>query len=312
MNSTGKWIIKFILALVFGLVFFLVGIYVSKGGQRYVAKSQVIVLAKDSKSAQNLSFILNNISQIPKSLAFFEKITAESGEIENIWENLAPSKKKNAWSKISRVKMVPDTSMLEITNLGSNLIQARLINQEIIKGLKNDTAGLYNPQNEVEIRTIGDIEIRNLPNYKPIVFGLAAFVIFWIFSLIFDKISKDRAVSFRLQSAVRKKISEDLSEYSEHKDKGVSFEVKLPASTARLDSSRLAKPASPAPIRPVTTVSEKKGAAPANLPIGTLEIPEYKDIKAEISEAEFGKTKGGEPSEDEVKKRLNALIKGEL
>jgi hypothetical protein len=277
----------FVLALVLSVTFFLVFL----GNFRYYrTQIAIIYIPKSEAFATHTPYVMENLVRLPKMLAFYEKMTRDNSNISDQFAGKPQDEKKELWNQMLKVEKDDGSSIVKIEVTSRDKESSLILAKQTARTLFDTTSFYYNIKTDANLRVADEpITLAIIKNWfwlvlASVIFGLVGS---YLLQLISAKISFD-ASSFK---NLRRPdiLTEDIldEEYMPEIDKETIREMEKKAQAW-----------------------VKQSHAPSNLPIAQVGEPEVEmeipEIKDEVRQ-DFG-----EPTEEELKKRLNQLLRGEL
>lgn len=339
----------FVAGLILSATFFLLLLGSFK---TYRSEISVMVSAKSQLAAEQQPVIISNMLELPTTLAFYDRLLKLNPDVRDVAEGLSSKQRKADWNEMLSVEQASfDASVIKIaitTNRQSDSVQ---LASKTVRTLFDTTAFYYDVKKDLDLRIVdGPItRVQVLGWYWLLAvsallgFAVAIMLNFVFFSdkKILGKKSKFFGKNFFLE--LKKKpatlIENELESLNklyqseqEQAEKPFVFKKELEnvAATEAQDEKfqeikKITKELEPSkypnfPEMPVRRHGQ--ASAPDNLPIGDdtfLFQPEVEPTKA-VAEAEedlpvaeeIKKDIKAEPTEEELKKRLNSLLRGEL
>lgn len=301
------------LAVLAATIFFIVLI---NANRTYKSEVDVIIIPKSEAISKNINQIANDVREIPKTLSFYNRILSENEDIVDEAQELPDYKRKSFWESKIRTEKVDDSSMVKIIVFDGDQERAEDLSEQSGLEIANAMSQYYDIKTEMEIR-IAD---------GPIVgYGLGENVFILILKAVLEGIAASLLVFFINE------ILKALGLGSESKGKefaavsrsffGAGIKTKVEPLSFDKKPAGLEKIKSEIKIVPeeksISSKLEKKSSAPENLPIGDFSGFADKEIQAkEIKEEEKAEAEKEpiirEATPEEVKERLNKLLKGDL
>lgn len=299
------------LAVLAAMVFFIVLINTSR---TYKSEVDVIIIPKSEAISKNINQIANDAREIPKTLSFYNQILSENEDIVDEVQELPDYKRKSFWESKIRTKKVDDSSMVKIIVFDGDQERAEDLSYQAGLEIANVMSRYYDIKTEMEIRIAdGPIVGYGLGENvfiiisKAVLGGIvASLLVFFINGILKVLGLESKSKGKEFAAASRNFFGAGIKTI-----KPISFDKK-PAG--------LEKKQPEAEIHPKEKElpdMAKKASAPENLPIGDLSGFENKEIKSgEIKEEEKAEAEKEpiirEATPEEVKERLNKLLKGDL
>lgn len=293
--------------------------------QSIVYRSEMILLVipKNEKIAVASEEIAGNLNEMVGTLFFYEKLLRDNPSIEDEWADFSKDKKKKLWNeKIKAFHQAGSTTfVVEITD--ENQAQSNFLAKQSIGSLFNLAGRYYNIKTDIDLRILeGPITRMILRGWYWIVLaGILVGAFFsWLVQLFFLFIERLFYTKSKLKfSSIKfpkiKKTSGGKKEDLE----------KLIENYLEKDSAFFA---------PKIKTKLRKSNPPMNLPIASaikerdiqeeeddvqatqreIEIPAVKEEQIGLEQIKKENTNEvvPEPTEDEFKRRLNQLLRGDL
>jgi capsular polysaccharide biosynthesis protein len=281
----------------------------------YRSEVSVILIPKSEKAALDSEHIIQNLKFFPTELSFYDKLIRDNSDIEDIYSGLSDNKRKELWNNSLHAKREKNSSIIEISVTRNNQEDAENISQAAAFTLFNTASFYYNIKDDVDFRIIdGPIVHSSVGNWPLLIalsllMGIVASFIVNLFSYHLSYYFLRRKERIKFQSEM--KVFEKKPEFEQPMKKEA---VKIPELETPLDKT-----------------FEKKSSAPENLPFVDEDYFQNNIIKANgfsIEESEVEEESipekitedqpvpaadfHREPTEEELKKRLNQLLRGEL
>ncbi len=278
----------------------------------YQSQTEILVIFKSEKSAQNADIILENLTILPGSLSFYDRvIRAEEDAKNEAVSELPDYKRKKYWNEIIEIKRAGKSSVLQFIAKNDDAYTAEILSTQAVKSLISVIGAYYDIRNDIDIRIIeGPITKSSFSGsyiYTFIRSLLAGFFLAFIlhyFLFLFAKNQPKEKSKIKLTwtyketpKSTEKKQNDTPARNASHSDAG--GEIK------KVTKSDIVK-------GEYIPIFGKKVAAPDNLPIAE-DIPAFEQTKEEVTEVKTEKTPlVHEATAEEVKERLNKLLSGKI
>jgi len=350
-----------ILATLFSLAFFLVGF--SKF-RTYQSEITILAIPKSATAIKQKDQIINNIVQLSKSLAFYDRLLKDNPNFQDSAMGERLETRKQVWNEMLSISRVDEKSSTIVFSISSsNEGSADLVASKTARTIFDVTSAYYNVKDDVDLRIIdGPITKTNVTGWPWLV--LISIILGSLVGVLVEKIITlerktvglpDIFKNNPLRNLNQKKVTtepmplaalENL--YETEKVSEVLSEKKLapvaPAEilpTENLVVKEQIKPQAQAPTKEIEHLQEivsrnvypnfpelpvhnigEKATAPSNLPIGDFDFsfgpmvesePALKEeVVEEVEEVVPAVAKIHEPTPEQLKERLNQLLKGEI
>ena len=307
--------------LVVGMVFSATAFFIALDAfKEYKSSVSILVIPKNQVAAVQINDVVANISGFPKMLSFYERLLKFNPDIKDRFIGKDSDKKKASWNRIVEVsEMEAGGGAIMLAVYSKTSAQSTLLLKKTTNTLFDVTSNFYDIKSDFEMTVVdGPFTVAVLRG-KVVWVAFSAMIGFamslalnmllafsdkkYFFSKYAFKKSPLTELKKRYSGTVKKKefpigdveISQDIPYYFEIKDadedySGVDFSE---------DYGNYSKNAS----------------APDNLPIAddsfSFEAPKADEAGQKETE-NFIELKKEEPTEEEIRERLNKLLRGEM
>ena len=336
----------FVIAIVLSVVAFLVFL---DGSKSYTVETSIILIPKSEKAAKDSEHIVENMRVIPTKVSFYDKMIKDN-YINDQFGGLSNNKKENSWNEIIKTTRDGKSSIVDISISGKDSENAEELSDATISTLINVMSFYYNIKDDIDIRIIqGPSTETHAGSW--FLFAILSLIIGTIVSFLVSLVSEVisgviSSLIISKQNASKSNMKFDF-DFKLKKSFKTLPEVEAPIKSKKEPEEKIGAAEKVAVEIPTL---EKKSAAPTNLPTAPGELsfidedyfrtniikgakpvqekiqePETIEIKAaetlQPEEVAQDKTKSEEsvqedlhrePTQEELKKRLNQLLKGEL
>lgn len=287
----------FILALILSATFCLLFL---ENFKSYNSQITILFIPKNEKMAIQSEQVVKNLTEFPHYLSFYEKLLVDNENIEDEFIGYSKDKRKELWNKKLEISRENNSGLIEIGITGEDQVESEKIAKQAAFTLFGTASRYYNIKNEIDLRIIDgpitSVKIKNWAWLISLSVILGAFSSFLI-TVVCLKSGNFLLNGFRFISKIfyRQKLSSKIEKNKEKEKLEIKAEYPLFTSFEKSMSQ------------------EKKSQAPSNLPIVEDPCAPVEDIrtdKTRIVKEKVDLTK--EPNEEELKERLNQLLRGEL
>ena len=322
-----------VVAIVLSAVSFLLLLDNSK---KYRVETSVMFIPKSEKAAEDSEHIIENMRVLPAKLAFYDKLLRDNKNIDDAFSGLSDDQRKKMWNDEIKVEREKNSSIIDISITKRDSGEAKATSKATVSTLLSFMSFYYDIKNDVDFRIVeGSIVHASVSNWfllivLSLLIGTAASIILNVlFGFASDYFSKNKIIPrlkiskdfFKIKSETRKEIEKSFFIKTPKKE-----EAKKPARKAPVSEARMKK--SPAP--------ENLPSAPGNLSFIDEDYFRNNIIKSDVSpkeetsnvsreveqensqeektstDKETSSDLHREPTQEELKKRLNQLLRGEL
>lgn len=286
----------------------------------YESSISIMLIPKSEKAASDSEHIIENLRILPTKLSFYEKMIRDGYGIEDYFFGLSDDQKIKAWNKEIRVKREGKSSIVILNSEKNNPEESKMLSKAITSNLLNIAGFYYDIKKDIDLRIVeGPIVRSHFRNWIPwSVLSLAvaislSIVLNYIFNLF---------LSFF--SARKENLKKRLSNLTLEKKLNIKREAEKLYSKMEKEKTFLKKEETE---ETKSNTLIKKSFAPDNLSFINEDYFRNNIIKSDIIKKEereepkekkedFSKKEeidyDREPTQEELKKRLNQLLRGEL
>jgi capsular polysaccharide biosynthesis protein len=321
----------FIACIVLTLAFFLVFI---SGFKTYTASITILVNTKSEVAAQQEKQIIDNVLEFPRLLSFYDRLLKYDPDVRDLAENKSQAQRKDFWNSMLSVKQVgQDSSLIKISITTSQKNDAQQLVQKTAETLFHFTGFYYDIKNDVDLRIVdGPISESNIFGWwwmlpLSLVLGFLATIFLqkMIAKSIDNFVKKENFLKnknffdFNLSAGEKTPESseaemESLKELYMSEQAETAFPIQQKTDTAQFQEmkklTKMTEQDKYPNFREVPKQTEQKASAPDNLPIADASFLMQTSQEHTISEK--AEIKKQEPTADELKERLNKLLRGEI
>lgn len=334
----------FLAGVILSVMFFLLFINVFK---TYTSSVTILVNTKSEVAALQEKQIINNIIELPKTLAFYDRLLKYNQDVVDNSTEKSSIQRKNAWNDIFSVKKVGrNSSLIKISITTGRESDARILAQKTARNLLDTSALYYDIKNDLDLRIVeGPITKKNnagwyfsLPLSVILGFLLAFFLQYIItksggafaggrnifkennlFNFDFSSIEKKEIKSLdELYTAEQaeaafvfpeKKETQIFSQKDQEKDAAGFQEIKK--LTKMIEPDRYPN------FREISKTAQPKSSAPENLPIAdnSFMVENFgakNEASVTVEKQPKSEPQNHEPTSEQLKERLNKLLRGEM
>ncbi len=323
----------FVLTITFFLLFL-------ENTKLYNSTVSILVIPKSQLAVSQKEAIISNMEYVAGTLNFYDRLLAENPSIKDVTQTASPDERKANWNKFLSIE-TRDTeggTVMELSVKAENRIDSELLSQKTSQTLFGVMANYYDIKHDLDLRIIEG------PNSSAVMagwfwffiisailgFGLA-FLLDKSIQLLFSSFAKKPKIDLGNLFSVRKekkiKGLEDLYSQEEKAALYSESEIEKPSQHLEREENEKVKPKEELFEMPEYTypnfpempkAHRVTAEAPANLPIQDEDAyafqaaPEEKSKKEELETEQITEEdENREPTPEELKRRLNQLLKGD-
>jgi len=275
----------FALSIILAVVFFFSFLgnfkfYRSEISIFFIPKSEIATLQSEQ--------IIQNITELPYRLSFYEKVLKDNENIDDQLAGYSKDKRKKLWSKILKINRRKNSGIIDIKIDAKEREQSEVVVKQTAFTLFGSVSQYYNVKKDIDLRVIDgpitSVHIANLP-WMALLSLAAGIALSYLFHFVSGSFAK---IAHKIKIPAAKNDNRGLENHD-----GELSDRKQPARTAI-----------------------KKYQAPGNLPViddvyGAIEESYEENLMSESGQL-GDPAEREEPTENELKKRLNQLLKGGL
>lgn len=317
--------------LFFAVATLAVFVVFSSLSRTYESKISLLISPKSQVATEGLDRIMENARLLPLQLSFYDRMLFDNDNLDDESEALPAFRREEFWKKKISTRVVGKSGILEISVRDSDQFQTEDLSSQTGITLASYLSYFYNVKDDIDVRIVDGPIVRQTFKYGFWPLLVFSFIFGFFLSLILVRI-------FSEISSVRKKAEKislpfSLPEILKRKDyvepewmeeirlagarkKEEENEEKFPEKTEQnilnYEKSR----------KKETLSLEKRSYAPDNLPVadeeflasvmGTAEISEEKKEEEKKVEEVPAEVLKREATPEEIKERLNRLLRGEI
>lgn len=311
-----------VVAIVLAITLFLVFL---EGSKQYGATMSIMVIPKSEVAVKQKDEITANMQTVAGMLSFYDRVLSDNPQIKDSTAGKTPDERKAAWNQFTKATKRKDlnNSIVDITVYAKKQTDATILVEKTTSELITVMSGYYNIKNDVDLRIVDGPITKVTVSYWYWLILVSAAMGFVISILIQESAELAKGLAGRKFS--RKSAFNRLDEYLA-KQQGPRMtkieDAYLPEEREILEKQATEKPVEEIvhfkheysypnfPEMPVDHV--KKSAAPENLPIQEEFSWNEPVVEQPVEEKPQPKADSEEPTEEELKQRLNQLLKGNL
>jgi len=303
-----------------GIVFSIATIFILRDiSKEYEATVLILVVPKSQIIATQSETVMRNIAEFPKTLAFYERLLKFNPEIKDGFAGMEPTARKNSWNGTIKVSE-NGSGIITLTVFAKNPTQAEALSKKTAQNLFQTVSNFYDIKTDIGISIIDGPLVSSVWRNRlvailfSIAIGLSISLVLNIFLDWLEKKPKSERNYFQKSPlrGLKNKIGISTEE-KKFAPKEEDFFQDVPYYFEEMSDKKILEfedeypDFSEAP-NPVT----KSASAPANLPIAETDFIFGEENKTQEEDHDFIEMKKQEPTVDEMKERLNKLLKGEI
>ncbi len=276
----------------------------------YQSQTEILVIFKSEKASENADIILENLTILPGSLSFYDRVIQDEEDTKNEAVSELPDyKRKDYWNEIVEIERVGKSSVLQFIAKSDDSYTAEILSTQAVKSLIGVIGAYYDIRNDIDIRIIeGPITKSSFSSsyiytfLKSLLVGFFLAFILYYFLFLFEENKQKEKSKTKLAWTYRDTqkgtpARNDVATSGEHSDAG--GEIKKVKKPTLITEEYI-------------PIFSKKATAPDNLPIAE-DIPVFEQPRKEEPKEQIEKNPLiHEATAEEVKERLNKLLSGKL
>lgn len=329
----------FVTCVVIALAFFCVFINSFK---TYTSSITIMVNAKSEVAAEQEEQIIGNMLEFPHLLSFYDRLLRDNPDVRDMVQGKSQTQRKEFWNNMLSVKKVgKDSSLIKVSITTKQETDAQQLVQKTARTLFDTTGTYYNIKNDVDLRIVdGPISKSNI--FEWLWMLLLSLVLGFLAAIFLQKkIAKSIDAFTEKENFFKNKnlfnfntqVGEKTPESPEEEMKSLeelymseqaetTFPIQPKNDTEQFQEmkklTKMTEQDKYPNFREVPKYTEQKASAPANLPIADdsfsmqSSLNTQKQSEQERNVSEKPEIKKQEPTDDQLKERLNKLLRGEI
>ncbi len=313
----------------------------------YRSDIMILVTAKSELAQAQSKKISNSIIEIPRTLSFYDRLLKYNPDVRDVAEGLSPDERKKNWNKMFSIEQMPeDSSIFKLSMTTRREADAQQLSIKSARTLFDTLAFYYDIKNDADLRIIdGPISQAQVPHFFWLLvvsliggFSLSALLNSFLISgknLLTSNSDLPKKSFFNFKKETELPVENEIESLrklyqNEQSDSPFLFEEKIEEvpeiDQAFQEMKKITKQIEPSkyPNFSEMPVREKQPeSVPDNLPIADetffaeyenpqqAAMQESTSVVPTIEEDIVADTKK-EPTPEELKERLNKLLRGEL
>lgn len=286
-TNSGSYLKFAVLAVILSATFFLPFLGGLKQNRTSVS---VMFIPKSESAALQMEYILANAERLPGMLSFYEKMIASGkGSLKDSYAGLDPDSRKKSWNQTLKTRRENRSSIITISVYARDKNISQLTAKQVADTLISSVSFYYNVKSELDMRIVeGPLTGAAAKNWP-----LAAVAGLFSGSLLAYILA---ITSQKFEGWI---ISRKTQNEKQFADFSPAFRTEEKSGGRVFEKGRY-------------PLGAKTATAPENLPV----FENSKDSAFAPEEIQAGQGEeadiSAEPTDEEMKKRLNQLLKGEL
>jgi len=180
------WLLMIILTLTFGVFF-------TGHFRTYSSQVTILIVQKNEKTSASADQVVRTIAEFPKTLSFYNSLLKQFPEVKDPWIGMGDNERKNLWAQRVSVERVDESGLIRLQVNADTASDASLLAEKSATVLFSMIGRYYNIRTELDIRTI-DPSITHAEIHSPFGWLLtsvsASFVVSSILSSMILVVSK--------------------------------------------------------------------------------------------------------------------------
>ena len=341
-----------VVGFIFSITTFLI---LSDASKIYKSEMAFLIVPKNEIFAQQTEHVVENISQFPKLLSFYDSLIKFNPQLKDEFLGEKSSERKKLWNKKIETSRSANGkgTILTMSILSKNKTDAEIISKKSSENLFRMASSFYNIKKDLDIRLIEgpiiSITFKNLPwiIFISVVIGMVTSLALNLFLDFLEKVVFSKKINLPLSplSNLKNKFKQkkpiitetekdgtDLNcynipydspyEFKELEEDKIQIKNNLEEEFAQEDNSKPFNASNYPNFPEIPKSYTKEASAPDNLPIAEIpnifELPknkesaEEKPVPGSEEKSNSIAMKMHEPTKEELKERLNKLLRGDI
>ena len=142
----------FIVGVILSVTFFLLLLASFK---TYRSTITIIVNSKSEIASKNESEIIGNVLEIPKTLAFYDRLLKSNADVRDVTIGKSPDQRKSVWNEMIDIQQVGgNSSLINISITSNEENDANALVRKTSRTLFDSVSQYYDVKNDVDMRII--------------------------------------------------------------------------------------------------------------------------------------------------------------
>lgn len=121
----------------------------------YVSRAEIMVVPRSIEAIKNSNQIIENLRELPLTLAFYDKVTASDSDLEDdTVRELPDAKRKAYWNSIMSAKRVSDSGILVLEDRSQDMFFADNLNKQAVETFISSIGLYYDIKNNIDVRIV--------------------------------------------------------------------------------------------------------------------------------------------------------------
>lgn len=123
----------------------------------YSSQVTILVVHKNEKTAASADQVIENIAQLPQTLAFYNRLLKQFPEVKDPWSALSNDERSALWKDRVSVERVDASGMIQMTINANTATDATLLAEKSSINLFQIVSQYYDIRNDVDVRSVGPV-----------------------------------------------------------------------------------------------------------------------------------------------------------
>lgn len=282
----------------------------------YTSQVTILVVHKNEKTAASADQVVNNIVELPKTLAFYNRLLKQFPEVRDPWMGMNDATRLALWNERVSVARIDKSGLIQLQINANSASDASLLAEKSAFNLFQIIGQYYDIRTEIDIRTV-EPSITRVEITHPFGWFLASVSLGFIVSVIVS--SGILMLSQMRGRAGTEGFSLSKKEPVKSVLMPVTFNAAPPEKTPARESVTYAKPSTNLPFLDEgmsledhlfgfqdTLPADHTENAQTDIAVVSQPTVSELPVKADTQEPVIH----SEPTAEELKRRLNQLLKG--
>lgn len=142
------WLLLCIFTVTFGIIFL-------DHFRTYSSQVTILVVHKNEKTAASSDQVVENIAQLPKTLAFYNRLLKQSPEVQDPWSGMSNDERSTLWKEHVSVSRIDASGIIQLTINANTATDATLLAEKSSANLFQLVGQYYDIRTDVDIRSVG-------------------------------------------------------------------------------------------------------------------------------------------------------------
>jgi hypothetical protein len=120
----------------------------------YSTQTTLLVVQKSEKTKEGYDQVIDNIAQLPGTLAFYDRLLQQFPEVKDPWASLSSEKRRSAWAQEVEAHRLAQSGMISLSIDANTAFDAKNLATRVNQNLFGMIGQYYNVRTEIDVRAV--------------------------------------------------------------------------------------------------------------------------------------------------------------